>query len=552
MKHPFIKLSVLSLAVFLMFSAAKPAKAFYIEMPKILSDALASLQSYASQAQEGTFVAPQPMEPRNEPVPSIQPVQPMPVEGGEGGNIPPGDGGFQKPPQPMPPQNFDGGMNQQFNDQQGGGGMGQQFNGQQDDSRRQADEQRMLKDMKRSIQGPTQNIKQFESMVKQAERSGTVVPQDIKDKLEKLKSIVATIKAATTADEIQNSGGMDEMNDLMQSLDEARQEIFEKGRRLTEMKRQMKSAESGIKMFEKQVARLVKQKLAVPAELTDNLTKIKEAIALVKNAKTWDEVETAGLEDMQDLFMNLDQSRQQLEMLARWPQTLKQVNNELNRLTREVKRTKTVVTRLAKQGIDLTGVFANFESSVIKLKEVRDGAVATMAAGNAEDAFNALQDDFFGQMDDVMESQQIINTISNLGRFTSDFKRQITSAQNQIKAIARKKLPTAELQEILDQAKAKGNEVIAIIKSKEIDEDAIMGLLQELEDLQQQFDEKVMEITGTEVDMPWEKGPQQFKAINMPSALNSIGNAGPPAVEAKPTGQTCNVNGVEVPGPCEQ
>ncbi len=443
-----------------------------------------------------------------------------------------GEGGYNQPNQmgPGPQQGGNYGPGDQGGQMGPGGQEGQQGPSQEDQERMQQQqeqrqkqqEDRQLKEMKRNVRQMENGIKQFEKMIQKAEKSGTVVPAEIKEKLERAKNIIAAIKSATTMDEMQSAGAED-FGDLMQELDHARQDIFEKAQRLQDVKRGVKGMEQGMRMFEKQLAMFAKQKVAVPQDVTDTLAKIKEMIGKIKNAQTWDEIEAAGLEDMQDLFQKLDESRQQLEVLARWPQTLKQVDRELKRLTTELKKTKAMADRLVKKGVDVSGVAAEFEAAVNKLKSVRDDAVAKISAGQSEEAFDLLENEFFGQMQDVWEFQQVIMMMSNLGQFASQFKQGINQSQNQLRMLQRKKIDITELQDMLNQAKAKGNEVLALMKVKPIDQEAIMSGIQELEDLRQEFESKMEELTGKESGpMPWEQGPQQFQRMEMSSGIQKF------------------------------
>ena len=132
--------------------------------------------------------------------------------------------------------------------------------------------------------------------------------------------------------------------------------------------REMRRIETGVKAFDKQVQKLIKQKLAVSEEITSNLEAVKALIIDIKSGK----MENA--EDIFDLMQTLDQHRGELEMLARWPQTVKQMERELKNLTRELKRVKPIVDRLVKKGIDLTATYSNFESGVNQLKDVKGAA----------------------------------------------------------------------------------------------------------------------------------------------------------------------------------
>ena len=521
-KSYFSKVLVSAVALIFVLAPIMPAKAFFlvydgqtcningVEMPGPCPNTQMSPQPMTGQQFDGNS-------------------NPQPMMGGDGGNYQPNQMGPQQGGQFGPNQQMSpGGQNFGPNDQGGMMGPGGQEGqgGPSDEKQQQMQKQqeaRQLKDMKRNVSQMERGIKEFEKMVLKAEKGGTVVPAEIKEKLEKAKNIIQAIKSAATMDEIQ-AAGMEDFGDIMQELDQARQDLFEKAQRLQDVKRGVKGMEQGMRMFEKQLAMFAKQKVAVPQDVTDTLAKIKELVTKIKTAQTWDEIEAAGLEDMQDLFQKLDESRQQLEVLARWPQTLKQVDKELKRLTTELKKTKSLADRLVKKGVDVSGVATEFEAAVNKLKSVRDDAVAKISAGQAEEAFDLLENEFFGQMEDVWEFQQVIMMMSNLGRFASDFKRGINDAQNQIRRLQRQKLDVTELQALLDQAKAKGNEVLALMKVKPIDQEAIMSGIQELENLRQEFEGKMEELTGEERGgpMPWEQGRDQFQRVEMPSGMQKL------------------------------
>lgn len=377
--------------------------------------------------------------------------------------------------------------------------------------RQHQDEQRGLEDMKRGIKGMEMGLRQFTMMIKQLEKQGVTVPVEIKDKLAKIEVIIAAVKSAKTSEEAQNAG-MEDLQGLMEDLDTYRRDVAENEMRLRGVRQGMRGMENGLKMFERQIEALKKQKVEIPASVTETLAKIKAIITAVKTVKTWEEVEAAGIEDMPELMQSLDESRRDLEQLMRWPQTLKQLDRELANLTRELKRAKGIVDRLAKKDIDLATVYSEFENAVNKLKEVREKAVVLVKNGQSDEAFDLLEQEFFGQMQDVWEHHRIIMTMSNLGRFQSDFKRGIADAQRRINILKRQKIEVDELVDLLEQAKAKGAEITALMKAKPPEPDAIMEGLQDLENIRQMFDQKERELRGEEVLLPWEQGPAVFKS----------------------------------------
>ncbi|TSC83958.1 MAG: Latent nuclear antigen [Parcubacteria group bacterium Gr01-1014_13] len=580
------KILVLSFLFTFAFTAAKPAKAFYLEVPASVKGLLSIFKSRQSIAQESGTMTPMPM-PTNMTYPTDggtqQYQQPMPMPSGDMSQypmqgtqqypMPSGDMNQQYPMQgtqqyPMPPS---GDMNQQpmpytgmmsssgqypmqgtqqYPDMKQPGMMppsgdqykqypdnknmmqgdrqgmpyGDQREGMQGDQRmgdQGQDSGKQLEQMKRSMKQMGRMVKQFDSMIASAEKKGTSVPEEIKQNLAKLKSILEAVQNAKSMEELQDVD-MNSMQDLTQSLEDFRRNVMEAQQRLDGMKRGMKGMEQALKMFKSQIARLTKQKVVVPTEVTENIAKLEEIITTIKNAKTAEEMDAIDFESMQDLMQTMDQNRQQLEMLARWPQALKQIDRQLTQLNSALKQSKIIVDRLAKKGTDLQAEYAAFAEAVAKLKIVRDDAVAKMAAGSSEEAFSALEDDFFGQMEDVWQHQRVIMMVSNLGRFASEFKRGVAEGQATINKLKRKKIDTSELVVIFNQAKEKGQEILNLLKAKPLDMDAITGAMDELENITQEFDSKASELGGEEERMPWEEGPQQFRRVDLPQGFDKF------------------------------
>ena len=525
---------MLVFAVFAFIFAAKPAKAFWIEPPQVIKNWLLSLKNNKTIAQEQpAMVQPvyqtQPMptydqnyqqQPQQMPNQPYTQQQPMPYP--DSGSYPAGNtckiDGVERP-----------GSCDQYNNQ------GQQSQGMQDNYDQQGMQQggqgqggpspeqqaRQLKDMKRGALQSERMIKEFDRMIQKAEKGGATVPEEIKQKLEKLKAIVSGAKNATTMEAMQEVD-MSEMGDIMQSMDEFRRDVVEKQQRMEGMKRGIRGMEQGLKMFKSQVTRLAKSKIVVPADVTENIAKLEAIIAQVKTAKTTEEIDAIDFESMQSLMQDMDESRQKLEQLARWPQTLKDVNRQLTQLQRELKRAKSIADRLVKKGMDVQDLYNSFADAINKLKSVRDSAVEKMSAGDGEGAFDLIENEFFGQMEDVWQHFRVLNMMANMGQFTAEFKREMAQAQLMINRLKRQKKDTSELEAILQQVKEKGQEIQNMIKTKDFDEETIKDAFEEMENVGQEFEAKVSELTGQEEQMPWEKGPQQFRRVEMSSDMQKF------------------------------
>ncbi len=532
----------------------QPANAYFrLEIPKQLTELWQKVQAQEASKMEPTptFMPP----PTQTPPPMPQPTnfQQPPVN--QQPNFQPPTNqqpNFQNPPPPMNGQNFQPGQQpmpfqpqpndstfkpgnfppNQFNEKEPQTQpnnfpnkppmMERAENNNQDSNQggknqNSGDQGRMIKDIQRGAKQMEGAIGRFDKQLLQAEKSGGVVSPEMKEKITQAKELITKIKSSTTAEEV-GDDAMDQLQEIVSDLDQNGREVFEKIQRLNNVKRDIKNLRRNVANFDKQVTKLTRQNIVVPQDTTDNIAKLKTIVSAVETAKTWDEVEAAGLEDMGDLMQNLGESQQSLEMLARWPQTLKQMDKELKKLNNQVRKSKSTVDRLTKKGIDLTENLANFSTEVDKLKSVRDEANSKVQSGDSQGAFDLVENDFFNKMDDVYENQRIIDTMSNLRRFNSDFKNGLNSLKREITNLKRKGEDTSELQSIYDEVKQKGDEVTTLMKTKPIDTDAIVSALEDLGNLRQQGMDKSQEMGGGE-PMPWEQGQPQIQQLSMPSTM---------------------------------
>lgn len=268
---------------------------------------------------------------------------------------------------------------------------------------------------------------------------------------------------------------------------------------------QIKGLEQGMRQFEKQLQMLTKQGIAVPADITETLTKIKSILAAVKAAKTADELTAAGWENLHDEMDSLREKQELLQQLSRWPQTLKQANRMLTMYTRQLTKIKTTVDRLRAKGIDMSAFYTEIETNINALKAARDEAVASVAAGKAEEAFTILEDKFFGNDQEIMEKQRIIQTMTNISRFPTDYKRGKKELDGMMTKMKRKKIDLTEIQPLYTTITTKADEVLQLIRVAKPDPEAIMDALQDLEDARQDFMEAAQSALGESEEMPWEQ-----------------------------------------------
>lgn len=463
-------------------------------------------------------------------------------EGGyQGIGPPPGmptgqDGGYQGigPPPGMPsgaqegynnkmPQNGQnggpkGGQNGGPGGGQKGGPQGGQMGGpseEQIQGMQKKGQEKQFKGMKQGIMGMERPLKQFESTFASMEKKGLKISPELKEKLTTVRQNIDAIKKAQSVDEIQNIDP-ESIPEILQALGDSIQSY----QKMQGLKKMLASMDRGVVSFEKQLVKLEKQGLTIPADVKEDLGKLKAGLDAIRNANSPEELDAADPDTLGDLMDKVNQSRPRLEMLAKWPRILKQADQQIARFKKELAKTKILVDRLKAKDIDVSANYTAFEEDVTKIKIARDEADALMQQGQSEEAFNKMEDEFFDVLDNVGEHQRVIQTMSNLSRFNVEFKRSMAEAQKQIKNLQRRKIDVVELQGIYDQALAKGNEIMALIKIKPIDEEAILSAMDTMENLKQQFQDQLDDLTGK--PMPWEeKSPSQFQEMQMPKGFDS-------------------------------
>lgn len=507
-----------------------------LDVPKPVMDLWKKIQTEKVGAQESNSISSQPTAQVNPQPTNIQPIVTEPTINHEPPkeNFIPPSAPTPKPPmdnfsdQKSPEKNNLPPPNQQppkgdFN-QQPFQGENKPFNNQNSNKgpemQNGKDDERAMRDFKRGAKQMEDMVKRFEKQMTQAEKSGGAISEDMKSKISQAKQLLEKIKGANTTDDM-GDNTMEQLQEIMDDLQQNGHEVLEKIQRLAGIKKEIRHMERGVSMFEKQITKLTKQKITVPQEIADNMAKLKTIVTGVKNAKTWDEVENAGLEDMGDLMQSLGESQQNLEMLARWPQTLKQMDKELKNLERQVKKSKSTVEKLTNKGIDLTENFANFSSEVDKLKSIREEANNKMQSGDSLSAFDLVENEFFYKMDEVYENQRIIDTMANLGRFNSDFKNGLNSLKKEMANLKKKGEDVSEVQSLYDEVKQKGDEILTLMKARPIDADAIISALEDMEGIRQQGTDKIQELGGGE-SMPWEQGQRQFEELRMSPNMNKF------------------------------
>lgn len=346
-------------------------------------------------------------------------------------------------------------------------------------------------------------------------------PSQMQDQMQQAKGLINKIKDAKSTSDL-GDNTVDQLQDVMGELQDNGQKMMMDTQRLNGMKKEIGNLEKNITNFQKQIDKLSKQGISAPGDVTENLNQIKTIIDAVKNAQTMNDAQNAGMENMGDLMSNLNDSRQQLEMLSRWTQTSKQLDKELKNFDRMLGKDKSLVDKLSKQGVDLGDTFQKLSDGLTQLKSTRDQAAEKIKSGDAEGAYDLLESDFFDKTDDLREQQSVFDTLSNLGRFNTNFKRETASAKKMIASLGKQGQDVTDLNNQLTEIIQKGNELSDALKAKPIDIEAISSQLEDLSSLRQDFQNALQELSPDNSPKPWEQGQNQFQNLKLSPNFNNL------------------------------
>ncbi len=381
-------------------------------------------------------------------------------------------------------------------------------------------DQKDLRTFKKGAKQMNGMLNNFQQQIKGTQRNGAFPPK-IQSKMEEAKGLIDKIQDANSTSELGNDT-VDQLQGVMGDLQQSGEQAIAETKRLAGMKKEMGGLEKNIANFQKQLDKLARQGISAPSNVSDNLAQIKTILDAIKNAQSMDDAQSAGMENMGELMSNLNDSRQQLEMLSRWPQTSKQIDKQLKTFDRSLSKDRNLVDKLAKQGVDISDTYQKLADGLAQMKAVRDQAADKIKSGDADGAYDLLQNDLFDKTDDLREQQSIFDTLSNLGRFNSDFKRETSNSKRTLARLSKDGQDISDLNNQLAEINQKGEELSAALKVKPIDIESVSNQLEELSGLRQDFQNAIQELSPDNSPKPWEQGRDQFQDLKVSKNLSNL------------------------------
>ena len=294
----------------------------------------------------------------------------------------------------------------------------------------------------------------------------------------------------------QGGEGNDEERTKQDEERQKKQEEEGNKRCLKDMQRGMKGTERPIKDLEKKMAQIKRNKGIVPVAVEETVANLKAGLAKIKAATTCDEAQeiqgelSESMENMQDLFM-------QLEFAAQAPKIVKQIKQGFTMMTKMWNR---ALASAKKSKVDLSEQVAKGQAIVDELKAMFDQMIAAVNSGDFEIMQNMMEagdaaEEKRGELEEVV---QIIESVKNTGKMISGLNQHLNGLKRAIPQLKRQKKDVTEINACLAAGKTAIDAVKSAAGSKPIDLDALIETFESANDILDQCDGLIGAATGQE------------------------------------------------------
>ena len=286
--------------------------------------------------------------------------------------------------------------------------------------------------------------------------------------------------------------------------------MAEKGLKM--LKKGVANMKMATKQMDKTIEKLTKAGYSAPAGVAESLTKAKAAITTIEGASSMTEEAMSAMSDFNDFVDVLDENIQEMNMLANFPRILKQAESQLTKLGKNLDKVK---AKFVKNAIDASTAVADVQAKIDALKTTLEKAKQSAVGGQAEDAFNSLQDEFFPNLEDAFQSVGMLDAINSLTKgAVRSIEKGIAQAEKVANKIKNQGKDVTEAMSIIAESKAKLEELKTLLKAKDFTPDDAVSILEDLDDLRADFETAIEDVTGKPLE-----GANSIKFTNMKAPL---------------------------------
>lgn len=308
----------------------------------------------------------------------------------------------------------------------------------------------------------------------------------------------------------------------LEELMQKGQEMGNKG--LQRLKSSTKSMQKAITQMQKAVKKVTDAGFGIPAGVEDSLAKAVAAIDTINNATEFNDAAQTAMDDFNNFVDLLDTNMENMQMLGAFPRIKKQADREVANLQKAFDKVK---SKLANVEFDLTKEFADVQAQVDAVKANYDKAIAAAQAGNPQDAFDILENDFFPAIGDTRQTIGMLDAVKNLTRASKQVASGIKSAEKIATKLEGKGIDTSKLKEIIAESKTELDAFNAALKVKPFDPADAVDYLDKLNSLREDFENEVDEKVSGNDTLGSQIKPVKFFNSQMPTIPKEIRNGFP-------------------------
>ncbi len=305
------------------------------------------------------------------------------------------------------------------------------------------------------------------------------------------------------------------------------------------MGRWVKDMQRVVPSLEKRMTALEKKGYKISQTAKDAMAKMKEMIEKAKAGTTESDIDMG---ETSQLMEDINEGIQNAEMASRFSSQMKNIERQIKMLgttfTRAQKRAKTLKT-------DISGFMSDWQTLISEINTLKDQAKQKISDGDVEGASDLMMGDVNDKMEEAGDKQRVFELITNTNQILRQISTDLKALEKYVAQAKRRGEDTTKLQELLAIGRRDEQKLRDILGQRPIDSDLLIETLEELYDTKTEFMDEFQ--GGSNMfNMPGTQMQQQAPMQQQQQQMQMQGFQQP----MMQGGQTCNVNGVEMPGAC--
>lgn len=256
---------------------------------------------------------------------------------------------------------------------------------------------------------------------------------------------------------------------------------------LSQVKRGMQQMTRMINQMESRIKALQRKKVKISDEVTSAMAQLKELVVKAQNIKDPEEMQEVGPQ-IGELVQDINERFGDLERLAEFPRMVAQANRMIRQFESQIKRLE---ARVNARKLDVGDTLSDAKSLLSEMKTARDAASAAAAQGDAEGAFEQLQEGVFERGDEIGDKMSALEIIVQAPQRIAQMNRELRTMESRMKQLARKGQDMTEAKALIADARAKLAVITGLTKQRPMPTEEIMSMVEELEDVVDQIRDQI-------------------------------------------------------------